>query len=123
MEKKTYAGGKEYLTLLTRVQEKKEVEIPKEKPVLPSGDYASIGMSCFEPKVMIEVDDARRSIEAGKNALIRNAGSKPKIECGSETVLETSCSSLGYVLVSYKNDFTALACYKGSPPANPWAKE
>jgi hypothetical protein len=123
MEKKTYAGGKEYLTLLTRIQEQQEVETPSNKPVLPSGDYASIGISCTKPKVTIEVDDARRAIAAGKRALIRNSGSKPKIECGNETVLETSCPSLGYVLVSYKNDYTALACYKGSPPANPWAQE
>ena len=123
MEKKTYGGGKEYLTLLTRVYEKqKDVKQP-DQPSLPDGNYASVGMSCTENSVMIQVGPARQSIAAGKRALIRNAGSKPIIECTSDVALETSCPSRGYVLVSFKNDFTALGCYKGNPPPNPWGQD
>lgn len=123
MEKKTYKGDKQYLTVLKRIYEKQEDVEQPDRPSLPSGNYANIGMSCNESLVLVEVGPARQTIMAGKRALIRNAGSKPKIECTSDTALETSCTSRGYILVIYKNDYTALGCYKGSPPPNPWGQD
>ena len=128
MQRTQYRDGRVYQTVLQHVG--RVVPEVDERPKvasqeLPQGSYVGIGSTCEDGEVELIVGQSRQALGLGQRIVVANArDAAAKLSCkesNGKSTVGTTCSKAGHIRAWNMKGATALGCYEGPAPANPWA--